>query len=121
MHIGSGYTQSNLLARLIGLGRIPTMGAFSALLQPPRIGSDWLDVLIGLCLLVVLTVTILITTAPFWGLGIIFWHWWRAGRLGYVGHPPRLMQRFLCFEGDRPAHSQVRASSAEGGERTYGN
>jgi hypothetical protein len=43
------------------------------------IGTDWSELAIDICVLIVLIATLFVTSAPVWGLGVIFWCWWRGG------------------------------------------
>jgi len=101
------------------------MKAFPAFLLLTAIGSGWLEILIDTGVLVVLIAVLLAITVPFWGLGVIFWQWWRAGAFEYSAHPPihREAQRVIqnAFGGGREqsTNSKVRmfSHSAEEAEK----
>jgi hypothetical protein len=60
--------------------------AYSALLLLTEIASGWLKILTDTCVLVVLIAMLLVLTAPFWALGLIFWSLWRVGAYDNSGH-----------------------------------
>jgi hypothetical protein len=71
--------------------------ANSALLLGSAIASRWVGILNDIFVVVVLVAMLLVLTAPFWTLGLIFWSWWRAGAFDYSGHSPihGQVQRFM--------------------------
>lgn len=53
---------------------------FLALIVPATIELGWLGILVDLFVLLVLFAMLLLLTAPFWGLGVIYWRWRRESR-----------------------------------------